>query len=259
MFLNFGYSQLDNGSFERWIGNEYPYPENWNMVQNFNQFNGIQKTNDLVDGQNAIIIHNWYYYIVAEIGTKQAITKSPITLSGYYKLITEDTNDLKSKGVCEIRVLDINSNYIGGAEHYFDSNSTYTYFEIPINYSLTSEMNSKASAIEIKFKSSNNFFCKNSDCNFFYLDKLELNYEVTSTKELTSDKIKLKSNLVENEINIQGLDGPSNISIKDLNGRVLLSSISSGKENVSFLKSGFYVLFITTSDGQMYALKFYKN
>lgn len=247
-------AQLQNPSFEEWNG---LIPLHWNDVQNFNQFGGIVKTDDAVDGDSAIIIHNWYYYVPSQIGTKQSVSAAPEKLTGFYKLMTENTSDLKRRAKCEISVLDADNNYIGGGDYLLDSTSTYTPFEFQINY--LTQANSNAEKIEIKFTSSNGYFCATSDCNFLYLDNLDLTYHPNSTSDVSKSDVRLFNNVVSNELQILGLNKASTAIIYDLNGRLLGQYSTEKSINVSALTAGTYIVSIQTENQTIQNFKFQKN
>ena len=122
----------------------------------------------------------------------------------------------------------------------------------------TSVINDPSDNVKIKFSSVSGSLEEYK----FYVDYVVLTEgEVNGTASLSSDKnFKILNNYVQDILNFESDSQLGNLTVIDINGRVVLKSIYDGNTslNVSNLNSGLYFLVNTTKSGK-YIEKFVKQ
>jgi hypothetical protein len=139
---------LPNNDMENWMNYEYLSPDSWyttvDLVSN-ESYDAIQQTEDAYEGDYAVEIQTiniWGTYSVPgylslgelsfdEEEPVQAIPYShqPNALTGYYKYLPSGDED----GFVNIQ-MESNDEVVGGNFFMFETQSDWTFFEIPLNY-----------------------------------------------------------------------------------------------------------------------------
>ncbi len=240
------FAQLANSSFEEWEGG---FPKSWDLYDSFSEITGsFADTSDAVHGDKAIMIQNWYYYTVNGLSSTNFVTDNPSALNGFYKLITEDTEDEKRKALVDIVVYDVSNNIIAEVHERLDSVSTYTAFRVPIVYS---NQLAQANKITLRFQNSDRYHCKAPNCNSLFLDGLELDYTVTSVPENENKNVSFFPNPVENVLNVKGGGSDLNrVFVYNVNGSLIASfdGVSSSIDFSTFSAGVYFVKILSAKN-----------
>lgn len=220
-------------------------PSNWD--ENL-EILGISRTTDAYEGDYAIILHNWYFYINQKISFKTSIQDIPQSLSGYYKFLPEDYSNFSAispNGLGEIIISNAANEVVSSVEFRLDTASTYQYFEVDISQ----EPNVDFDSIQITiYNTEQNLGClyDKEICNLLFLDGLALNY-ATNTSGLVNQAPKVFPNPTTDKVNIEiDRDKLDKVLLYDLYGNFLKDFANQNEISLDEFTTGIYFIKIYT-------------
>ena len=206
-----------NGGFEIWdttyvnlyssnLTNVFAVPNPYGGVANHwvnGSGFGISQTTDSYSGNYSLILHNWYNYAQEWITYHDTLNYRPQYLQGYFKYITGGIDGL-SQGELKITLTRFDgtaNDTIATGAYTFDSTTTFTSFQVSLNYISTLIPDS----INIYIINANSNCIQNVICNLLYLDNLTLSNSPSGITNLNTseDVVSVFPNPSGNELNIQ--------------------------------------------------------